>query len=246
MESRKFKGFARRLSGFALVACLFAGSACVTPSIAHSDSSTEVDIVSSEDIEVTGFNLASSEELSRYWASMDRWHYALFPDMPLPSAMMARVFPMLRLSFQSKLQLFDPPEQGPQSAKTYLCGGPDRIWGINGTFFGHVLWQGRFIDQEVSQQIAEQLKTSSEPQEYEVFFEYVYADPTAVREKENHAKLLPLTDDICLTFQKSPVYTFYNTGEIFSAVGLLRIAKETVHDAVGDLPRLLEIPGPSK
>lgn len=228
--------------GCAMLIGIILGLTAVTPLNAKAYSSNEVDVASSEDIKVTGFGLASPEDQARYWAAMDRWHHALFPNMPLPSDMMARMFPILRLSFQSKRQLFDTVEEGPRSGRFYLCEGLDRRWGLDGDTIGNTLWQDKLVDQQVSQQIADQLQTTPGPQEYEIFFEYAYWDPTAVREKEGHFKLLPIPDDICLTFEDPPFYAVSGTGETFSLLGLLRIYKEAVIEAVGDLPRFLAVP----
>lgn len=222
-----FIRFARRLIGGALLTGFFVGHADAAPL---------------EDVKVTGFNLASSAELSRYWAAMDRWHRALFPEMPPPSATMGKYLPTLRIAFQSKRQLFDPLEDATHFAKAYLCGARDRNWGIEGVITADILWQGRVVDQQVSQQIAEQLRTAPTVQEYEVFFEYAYWDPSATREKEDHIELLPLPDDICLTFQQPPFYAVSSTGELFRTVEFLRISKKAVNEAVGDLPRLLAVP----
>lgn len=226
--------------GCALLVSIVLGLADVTPLNAKVYSSTG--FASSEGLKVTGFSLASADDQARYWAAMDRWHFALFPDMPLPSVMMTRMFPLLRLSFESKHQLFDTVEETPRSAGLYLCNGLDERWGLDGDLIGNTLWQGKLVDQRVSQEIADQLKTTPGPQEYEIFFDYAYWDPTAVREKEGHFKLLPISDDICLTFEDPPFYAISGTGERFSLVGLLRIDKEAVIEAVGDLPRFLPIP----
>ena len=230
---------------------LFVVLASATALEANVDSSEEDEAASSEDFIVTEFSLASSADQARYWAAMDRWHFALFPELPLPSVTMGKYLPMLRLSFQAKGQLFDPKVPGLHSAALYLCSGPDPKWALEGVHVANILWQGRLLDQEASQQIAEQLSDVRGPQEYEIFFTYAYWDPSADREKKDQATLLPIPDDICLQLQQpdeyaapSSFYAISSTGELFSAVGLLRISKEAVNEAVGGLPRPVAVPAP--
>lgn len=219
-----FIGFARRLIAGALLTGFLSGFGGVT---------------SSGDIEVTGFNLASSADLSRYWAAMDRWHRALFPELPPPSEMMIHYLPILRIAIQSERLWFDPRQSGPRSASVYICNAWDQKWGHQGIIGANLLWRDKLVDQEVAQEIADQLAAG--PQEYELFFLYSYWDVSAPRVKEDHIELLPLSDDICLTLQNSRIYSITSTGELLRAVELLRISKEAINAAVGDLPRLTAI-----
>lgn len=210
----RFRRFAA--AGLAL---FFVGACAGTPSL--------------DDAEVTALTLATPAEISSFEAAKD---LHLSPS-GLPSlTVIAPDWPTLRLAFQSQRQLFNPLEAGRASALVYPCtaDGRDRDpYGLGSEF---VLWRGRVVDQQASQKIADLLASEPTPQEYVVFFDYRYWDVQQQRDEGDPITLLPLQDDLCLSLHK-PRYPFApSVGEP------LRISKDSVNTAVGDLPRSIPAP----
>jgi len=191
-----------------------------------------------DDAEVTELALASPADLSRYRAAKDYYYRAILTKGLPPITIVQPDWPTLHVTFQSQRQLFNPLEAGPRLAVIYLCGERDQEWGVYGFRSAKILWRDRFVDQEASKQIAAQLKTEPKLQEYEVFFSYSYWDSLEAREEGDPITLLPLPDDLCLSLHKLNYPFAPSTGEP------LRIGKEAVNEAVGDLPRPLLVPVP--
>lgn len=186
-----------------------------------------------DDAEVTALTLATPAEISRFEAAKD---LHLSPSGLPPLTVIAPDWPTLRLAFQSQRQLFNPLEAGRASALVYPCtaDGRDRDpYGLGSKF---VLWRGRVVDQPASQKIADLLASEPTPQEYVVFFDYKYWDAQEQRDQDDPMTLLPLQNDLCVSLHK-PRYPFA------PSIGKpLRIGKESVNEAVGDLPRRIPAP----
>ncbi len=183
--------------------------------------------------EVTALTLATPAELSRFEAAKDLYHR---PFALPPVTVIAPDWPTLRLAFQSQRQLFNPLEAGRGSALVYPCLADHRDRDPYGLASQFVLWRGRVVDQQASQEIADLLASDSAPQEYVVFFDYRYWDVREPRDQDDPITLLPLQDDLCVSLHKARYPFAPSVGKP------LRIAKDSVNEAVGDLPRRIPVP----
>lgn len=156
------------------------------------------------------------------------------PDQ-LPNQVNRANWPTLRMAFRSRHVLFDPGATT-TSGSFFFCE-QDRLGArIYGFGPGDILWRGRFVAARVAEEIEAAARTDTQLQNYEVFFDYVYWDTDQPRRSGEAVMLLPLPADVCFAIER-PRYPFP------AAFGRpLRITKDMINQAVGTLPRPIELP----
>jgi hypothetical protein len=143
-------------------------------------------------------------------------------------------WPTLRLAFQSRRVLFDSSASVMPDLFFYLCGeGHDK-----GRLFGwrtEIMWRNRSITAGTASEIEASLKDGASSQDYEVFFDYVYWDMGRARQRGEPAVLLPLSDDLCMSFYKfdMPFPTIVGRP--------MRIDKDIINGTLRPLPRSLPV-----
>ncbi len=141
----------------------------------------------------------------------------------------------MRLTFRSNHQLIDESDLSP-SVDFYLCDKKAEDWEIIGIWYPRIMWKNKIVYPPVSNEITNTLKTGSTPQEYEVFFAYVYWDYEGYNSGKVQRMLLPLPSDLCVSLFDWNYPFGPNVGRP------LRISKDFVNEAVGDLPRPIPAP----
>lgn len=139
-------------------------------------------------------------------------------------------WPLLRLTFRSNRPLFDESDLLP-SVDFYLCDKNTQGWELYGFGTPRLVWQNKIVYPPVSKEIDNSLKKSASPQEYEVFFSYIYWGHTDKNDETRHPILMPLPGDLCISMFSGGFFSGPRVGRP------LRIDKDLVNAAVGDLPR---------
>jgi len=186
--------------------------------------------------ELAEVSLATSEDLSRFQTAKDTYYRAAYPGGLPELTVLQPAWPIVRIAFRSSQQLFSPLEAGKRHAVVYSCGDRDRDWDSGGLGSVPILWRNEVVDKAQSEQIAGQLATAPGPQEYEVFIRYDNWDRSEVRAPGDPVTLIPLQEDLCLSLQKLNYPFAPGIGEP------LRISKNLINRAVGELPISLPIP----
>ena len=139
-------------------------------------------------------------------------------------------WPQMRITFQSTHSLFEQPVW---FIEFYNCGKTDDFWEWDSLHFGNpkIMWRNRIVDTEVSREIEEILETGGKPQTYEMFFKYVHSNREDYLRNGTPPVLLPLSDDLCISFTIRDILLGVGVGRPF------RIDGNLVNAAVGDLPR---------
>ncbi len=178
-----------------------------------------------------------ADEYDEYQAYL-RDHPEKDPYLGLKTALQKAMpaWPTISLTFQSTRALFDTGEASFLTVAFFLCdeeSGERRLYGFG---MPDVMWRDRFVGEELAQEIEEAQRSEAQPQEYEVFFDYVHWNQEEHLQEGAPAKLLPLPGDLCLALDR-PNYPFP------SRVGRpLRTDKNVVNEALAPLPRPLSIP----
>jgi hypothetical protein len=142
-------------------------------------------------------------------------------------------WPLMLLAFKSDRRLFTADELMPL-LDFYLCNPSEQDASdeLHGFGQSRVLWRGQIIYPPVASEIAEALETGLKPQEYEVFFHFIYWGHEQSDDGKRHVMLLPLPSDLCVSLYAS------NWPLAGPSVGRpLRIDKDLVNAAAGPLPR---------
>lgn len=188
------------------------------------------------DVTLTQVASATEAEVLRLQAAQNFYTEQQKPRVRLRVKIVQPDWPWLWVTFESTHQLFNPLEAGQRFAVIYFCSlaGPDLE--VRRLRPEKILWRGRIVGQEVAREIAEELRTNPGPQEYKVFFRYDNWDRSEAREGEDPITLVPIREDLCLSLKKEN-YPFSP-----SIGNPLRINKDLVNAAVGELPRTLAVP----
>lgn len=149
-----------------------------------------------------------------------------------------REWPVGRISFRSRRVLIDPRSASGPAVIFSLCDAVKDERQLYGFGMSNIMWNSKFVGRERALQIEQALQTDTQPQDYEVFFRYVYWDGMgkSVLRKDDPITLLPLPGDLCLA-----LYVWNHP--LPSSVGRpLRIDKVVVNEGLGPLPRQLTAP----
>jgi hypothetical protein len=111
----------------------------------------------------------------------------------------------------------------------YLCDANKRKEQLFG-FSGQLVWNGRILTPTSTRQVAELIKAAGQPQQYELFFTYVYYQKVHPVEGKSMS-LLPLPEDLCVAMKR------YNMPFPTSVGRPMRISKDTINAALGPLLR---------
>lgn len=186
-----------------------------------------------DDAQLTSIALASPDDLERYERArtsdlLASNRLSLLHDSP-PD------WPTIKLSFRSSRILFVSSDTWPR-ADAYVCDEIGDQWHLPGFGQPRVMWQGRLVNPAVAEEIAAVLQAEETPQEYEIFFSYAHYRRNDEARRAGSVTLSPLPGDLCLSLVRSN-YPFPQS------VGRpLRIDKDRVTEAVGDLPRQFPVP----
>jgi hypothetical protein len=215
------KGTAARTIYCALSAALVASCAGVPPLA---------------DVKLTQVSSADQTEVQRVESAQNLYTEQQKPRVRLHLKIIQPDWPWLWVTFESTRQIFNPLEAGQRYAAVYLCSlaGPDLE--VRRLGWQKILWRGKIVGQEAAREIAEELKTNPGPQEYKVYFRYQNWDRDEPREEEDPITLVPLQEDLCLSLKRSSDPFPPSIGEP------LRISKDEINAAVGELPRSLAVP----